>query len=253
MPVLVCSCVLAKYLNAIGIIEKYAKEDICFISDYSPSHSNKIHGGLQEATLYRLLNRPHNIFIFSFYNKQQLHPHDKFGILTLPGSEFFQLPFNVNELEICIKKIEKKKLTIDEAELESFTTKVCRQLLKEKIELLKHQSREGLYFGNNLTTPLRAACVNVVVNKYPSAIESLIKQMNFTENYFSHNEVKEFIDIAGAARLSADAWVNLVCDFADALSMLRNCKVVSEDDCIALMEKIDNVDCTFEKISNQNE
>lgn len=134
----ICPPSLENYLVVTGIKEKQTASDICFISDYSPSHTDKIHGGLQEAALHRLHHPAHYIFILSFFTKQQLRSHDKFDILELPGTSFFQLPFHSFELLQLMEKLEKEDLTIPKTKWDDFRNITCTHLLNKKISELNH-------------------------------------------------------------------------------------------------------------------
>ena len=66
--------------------------DTFFISTYQ-SMQGLVNSGLLDAVKFRLANpSTYPLILLSFFSKETLQKEDEFGILSLPGTEFVQLP-----------------------------------------------------------------------------------------------------------------------------------------------------------------
>jgi hypothetical protein len=203
------------------------------ISVYSPNLENGTHSGLLEAVNYRLSNSTLPIILLSFYNKQDLSKQDRFGILSLTGTEYIQLPFLPIELINKIKHLTESPLNIPKKEWSAFSINVAEILLKEKAITFKHRQQHDLV--NKITYPLRIACNQVL--DFPLKREKKLLIVNdkleSAKSYVQQKEIANLLLYAQIAKESKDGYV---------LKVIRKLEKIDE------LSKINNDDLDIEKI-----
>lgn len=223
--------------------------DMAIVSDFLPllTNSNNIHNGLLEAVKYRITNPAHYILLLSFHSKEELLPHDTWGILSLHGTAFIRLPFLPEQLYTAFNKYIDNKLTIPNAESVKFATNACKALLKDKISLLNHGNK--LDFVNSITGPLRATAVSLT--EYPELLPVMKNQLASIKCYIAKEEITELFLLAKASALLPDTFLQSVSQFAQGLQQLEMYATLEEINIKQLITEIDILNKTSSKIQTQ--
>lgn len=80
------------------------QNDTFFISTYQVRQGS-VNSGLLDAVKFRLAHPTnHTLILLSFFSKETLQKDDEFGILTLSGTEYIQLPSTPDFLRVIIDK-----------------------------------------------------------------------------------------------------------------------------------------------------
>jgi hypothetical protein len=154
-----------------------SSENAVLISDYLPKTSQSIHAGLLEAVKFRLFNPSQTIYYASFFPEEKLIPLDTFGILSLPGTEFIQLPFHKENFFKTLEDTQKAGLILLESDCEKFAIKACKVLLKNNLRVIIH------YLGGKIGA--------IQINIQASNNEKLKKILEDVRSFCEKEEIDE--------------------------------------------------------------
>lgn len=214
------------------------------ISDFLPKASQPIHAGLLKATKYRLIHPSNYIYIASFFPKEKLLTFDTFGILSLTGTEFIQLPFYKDQFFRSLEEKQKTEFNLSKLEWETFAIRACKVLLKEKISVLKHGGK--LDFVNNVSFALRIEAQNCLTN--PQRIIELKKLLLSIKLYNQKEEIAELIELSNVSKDLPDNLLKTVAGFVKGLKQLELLATEQEIDFHLLISDIDILNATSSKI-----
>lgn len=155
------------------------------ISTWLPQENTTSLYGLKVALNVRLQNFSNPIIILTFYKTNTLGNYDKSGITMLPGTYLIQLPCDRNIISNAVSN----SIKIEGNELQAFRKKAFIKEYELLIKYLKHGEQHD--FINNVTGPLRAACI---MTKYqPETIYNVHKQVERINKYFSSSGITDFL------------------------------------------------------------
>lgn len=219
-----------------------------FISSYQ-SQQKDIHSGLNKAVKFRLANPSYNpIIILSFYSLEVLKKIDNFGILSLTGTEFLQLPVQIENLyqtiENCNVKFKNIELSIPEPEWEQFAIPAYKGILKATISKLKHGNDQD--FVNTVTGPLRTSCVSSL--SFPVTLSIITDKLASFRSYLQNEEINEFIMMAEIGGRINDKFLQTTSQFAAQLLQLANFNYYSLENSKELIFIIDKLNKTWSQL-----
>jgi len=233
-------------LLALGRLNEHPYVELisCYIKDHP-------YAGITSAVKFRLLHPSVPIIFFSFHSKDQLHPKDPFGILSLKGIDHVRLPCSRERIIQAAKKYENKSLLFKPKRWQKFSQPACKYLLKQRMDELKHGNKLAL--GNKVLNPLRLACMNA--KSFPdhrsSNISLLQSKLAALKEYTKRPEIAEFCALAKACERTEDDFLQLTSEFANLMQTLANWNGAVEpenlDDLIAM---IDCLNDSFTKLQN---
>jgi len=245
-----CHPAIKEWLDLSKVREKYLKSNIglTFISSFQ-SQQKEVHYGLQEAVKFRLAHPSFNpIIILSFSSLEVLKQADTFGILSLKGTEYLQLPVPIEMLYETIESSNEKykdfELSIPEPEWEQFSIPAYKQLLKSVVSKLKHGNHDAL--GNTALNPLRTACCLSFPNCQPLVKDELEK----LRHYLSQGVTAEFIRLSTLASVCNDAYLQNALAVSKQLTELATCTCNSQAEVKQLITRIDEIWETWSKLEN---
>lgn len=221
---------------------------ITFISSFIPGFT-KINSGLLQAVKFRLANPSfYPIIILSFHAKDELIQSDNFGIFSIYATEYLQLPVSdrtlLGAINICKIKYPKGEFSIPEHEWKPFSTNACKQMLSAILSQLKHGNQ--LDFVNNVTGPLRAACVASL--SFPEMQGQVKKQLQNVQCFIMKEEISELMTLASKGADINDEFLLTVSNFSLQLSKMASFSCNANDEIKQLIFIIDNLNATWTKI-----
>jgi len=214
------------------------------ISDFLPQNPQPIHAGLLEAVKYRLFHPSEFIFIASFFPKEKLIPLDTFGILSLNGTEFIQLPFHIDQFLGTLEDKQKIEFNLSKDEWETFAIRACKALLKKKMSILKHGGKLDLV--NKLTLKIRLEAQNCLF--YGQDINVLRECLKSVKLYREIEEIAELIELSNVSKNFPDDYLQTVAEFVNGLNYLESLANEPEINVFSLISYIDTLNATSTKI-----
>lgn len=220
------------------------QNDSFFISTYQVRQGS-VHSGLLHAVKFRLAHpTTHPLILLSFFSKESLQKDDEFGILSLSGTEYVQLPSSPDLLQAIINKYN-TPLSIPGEEWNRFAFPALKKLIHETVRKLKHGNHDAL--GNAALNPLRAACWLSFPNARPLITDNLEK----LRQYLGVGAVAEFIWLSTLASAVNDAYLQNAWGVSKQLTDLANCTCNTEEEAKHLITRIDNIWETWSKLENE--
>lgn len=222
--------------------------ELIFISSFIPGFTN-INTGLLQAVKFRLANPSfYPVIILSFHGKDELIQSDTFGILSLYATEYLQLPVSDSTLSgvinTCKLKYQNSEFSIPESEWKPFSTNAYKQIISTILSQLKHGNQ--LDFVNNVTGPLRAACVASL--SFPEMQVQVKKQLQNSQGFIIKEEISELMTLASKGADANDEFLLTVSNFSLQLRQVASFSCNSNDEIKQLIFIIDNLNATWSKI-----
>ena len=218
--------------------------DTFFISTYQ-ARQGAVNSGLLDAVKFRLAHpTTHPLILLSFFSKDTLQKDDEFGILSLSGTEYFQLPSSPDLLQAIINKYN-TTLSIPGEEWNRFAVLALKKLIHESVRKLKHGNQDAL--GNAALNPLRAACCL----SFPVARPLITDNLEKLRQYLTVGAVAEFIGLSTLASAVNDAYLQNAWVVSKQLTDLANCICHSQHDAQQLITRIDDIWETWSKLENE--
>ena len=157
------------------------------IAAWSPKNNTSYLSGVGVAVNLRLQNYSNPIIVLTFRKEATIHQRDETGITLLPGTNLIQLPCTRETISKAISS----SVQIEEIELQSFRGKTFVKQYGVLLKQLKHGGHHD--FVNNVTGPLRAACV---IAKYqPETMSNVHQQIGRINNHLSSTGTADFLKI----------------------------------------------------------
>ena len=220
------------------------QNDTFFISTYQ-ARQGSVNSGLLDAVKFRLAHpSTHPLILLSFFSKETLQKEDEFGILSLSGTEYVQLPSSPDLLQAIINKYN-TLLSIPGVEWNRFAVPALKKLIHETVRKLKHGNQDAL--GNAALNPLRAACYFSFPVTRPLITDNLEK----LRQYLTVGAVAEFIGLSTLASAVNDAYLQNAWGVSKQLTDLANFTCHSHDDAQHLITRIDDIWETWSKLENE--
>lgn len=217
------------------------QNDSFFISTYQ-ARPGSVNSGLLDAVKFRLVHpTTHSLILLSFFSKETLQKEDEFGILSLSGTEYIQLPATPDLLEAIINKYH-TPLSIPVEEWNCFAVPALKKLIHESVRKLKHGNQDAL--GNAALNPLRASCCLSFPNCQPLVKDELEK----LRHYLSQGVIAEFIRLSTLASAGNDAYVQKASVVSKQLTDLATCTCNSLAEVKQLITRIDEIWETWSKL-----
>jgi hypothetical protein len=198
--------------------------------------------GLEVAVILRLQNYSNPIIVLTFRKEDSIRQQDKIGITLLPGTNLIQLPCTRETISKAISF----SVQIEDYELQSFREKAFIIKYDVLIKQLKHGGPHD--FVNNVTGPLRAACV---MAKYqPETMYNVNQQIGRIKNYLSLTGIADFLKIFsyftnGKTKLNSLLPIQSIIFFEELETFIKKLK----DSKINLGECINTIDSLNQKFS----
>lgn len=211
------------------------------IASWFPKDNISYLNGLEVAVILRLQNYSNPIIVLTFRKEVTIRRQDETGITVLPGTNLIQLPCTCETISKAISF----SVQIEDYELQSFRKKAFVKQCGVLVKQLKHG---GLHdFVNNVTGPLRAACV---MAKYqPETMLNVSQQIERINNYLSLIGIADFLKIfsyfTNGEMGSGKIMPTQSLDFFEELKSFMNTLNASQiniEDCI---NRIDNLNQKF--------
>lgn len=220
------------------------QNDTFFISTYQV-RQGLVNYGLLDAVKFRLAHpTTHPLILLSFFSKETLQNEDEFGILSLSGTEYVQLPSSPDLIQAIINKYN-TPLSIPREEWARFAVPALKKLIHETVRKLKHGNLDAL--GNAALNPLRAACCLSFPNARPLITDNLDK----LRQYLGVGAVAEFIGLSTLASDVNDAYLQNAWAVSKQLTDLANFTCHSQADTQHLITRIDDIWETWSKLENE--
>jgi len=227
--------------KALARVNGSLQNDTFFISTYQ-SRQGSVNSGLLDAVKSRLAHpTTHPLILLSFFSKETLQKEDKFGILSLTGTEYVQLPSTPKLLQTILNKCQ-LPLSIPGDEWNCFAVPALKKLINESVRKLKHGNHDAL--GNAALNPLRAACFLSFPNARPLITDNLEK----LRQYLGVCVVAEFIRLSTLASAFNNAYLQNAWDVSKQLTNLATCTCNSQADAKQLIASIDEIWETWSKL-----
>jgi predicted XRE-type DNA-binding protein len=155
------------------------------IPSWIPEKKSSILYGLRIATQLRLQNYSNPIILLTFHKSDSIHKQDEIGISKINGTSVVQLPCTQETIQKAIATT----VQIEDSELQLFREKIFKQNYDAIIRQLRHGGQHD--FVNNVTGPLRAACV---MAKYkPESAYNINQQIQRINKYLSSSGILDFL------------------------------------------------------------
>lgn len=220
------------------------QSDTFFISTYQ-ARQGSVNSGLLDAVKFRLAHPyTHPLILLSFFSKETLQHIDKFGILSLSGTEYIQLPCTPDFLRVIINKYP-IPFSIPGEEWVRFAVPALEKLIHETVRKLKHGNHDAL--GNAALNPLRAACCL----SFPVARPLITDNLEKLRQYLAVGAVAEFIGLSTLASAVNDAYLQNAWAVSKQLTDLANCTCHSQHDAQHLISRIDDIWETWSKLETE--
>lgn len=220
------------------------QNDTFFISTYQVRQGS-VNSGLLDAVKFRLAHPTnHPLILLSFFSKETLQQVDEFGILSLSGTEYVQLPSSPDLLKAFINKYN-TPLSIPGEEWNRFAVPALKKLIHETVRKLKHGNQDAL--GNAALNPLRAACCL----SFPVARPLIKDNVEKLRQYLTVGVVAEFIGLSTLASAVNDAYLHNAWEVSKQLSDLANFTCYSQADAQHLITRIDDIWETWSKLETE--
>jgi len=235
-----CHPSIEKWLSQTGV---QCFEGRCFISAYH-AQAGQAHSGILQAVKHRLAN-PNQcpIIFFSFHSQKALTQQDTYGILSLTGTAFVQLPVSKETLLNVINK-HNAAFSIPAAEWERFSLPAYTQLIKETISKLTHGNPNAL--GNGAINPLRLACATYL--SFPDSLPLVTDSLRQLRQYIQVGEMAEFISLAANAPTGNVPFLLTAANFTKQVNELAAAGCQSVEEAQKLIFIIDNLNDTWNKL-----
>ena len=218
--------------------------DNFYISTYQ-ARQGSVNSGLLDAVKFRLAHpSTHPLILLSFFSIETLQKEDEFGILSLSGTEYIQLPSTSDLLQAIINKYN-TPLSIPGEEWNRFAFPALKKLIHETVRKLKHGNHDAL--GNAALNPLRAACCL----SFPVARPLITDNLEKLRQYLTVGPVAEFIRLSTLASAFNYAYLQNAWAVSKQLTDLVNCTCHSQDDAQHLITRIDDIWETWSKLENE--
>lgn len=220
------------------------QNDTFFISTYD-ARQGSVNSGLLDAVKFRLAHPTnHPLILLSFFSKETLQKDDEFGILSLTGTEYIQLPSTPDLLQAIFNKYN-TLLSIPVEEWNRFAVPALKKLIHETVRKLKHGNQDAL--GNAALNPLRAACCL----SFPLARPLITDNLDKLRQYLAVGAVAEFIWLSTLASAVNDAYLHNAWEVSKQLTDLAKCTCHSQYDAKHLITRIDDIWETWSKLENE--
>ncbi len=201
--------------------------------------------GFKTAQSIRLKNYSNPILIFTFHKPDNSYKQDEIGISKTQGTYSIQLPCMREKITEDISTA----VQIENNELQLLRGKIFAKNFDVILRRLKHGGPND--FVNNVTGPLRAACV--IAKLKPGNIYVVNRQIIKIKNYFISSGLSDFIEVDSFVSFAKVEDKTLVAsiDFFNELklfaSLINNGKIIL-DDCINAIDSLNQKISFFKDI-----
>ncbi len=159
-----------------------------------PQNQFSYSNGFKAALSIRFKNYSNPLLILTFYNSGNLYKKDEIGISNANGTYVIQLPCNREKVFRTIETAEQ----IENSNLQLLREKIFVHQLDTILHQLKHGGPND--FVNNVTGPLRAACV--IAKLKPGNFFIVNRQIIKIKNYFVSSGLSNFIETDSFAQFA---------------------------------------------------
>ncbi|MHB8336981.1 MAG: hypothetical protein ACYDEE_06170 [Ignavibacteriaceae bacterium] len=200
-----------------------------------PQNKFPYSNGLKAAIRLRFQSYSNPILILTFHQSDNFYKQDEIGISKIQGAYTIQLPCTQGKITGAISAAGR----IENSELQLLREKIFVQNYNTLLCQLKHGGTND--FVNNVTGPLRAACV---IAKLKSGNVYVVNtQIKKIKNYFISSGLLDFIEVdsfASFAKAEDKALIASI-DFFNELklfaSLINDGKIIL-DDCIKSIDSL---------------
>lgn len=241
-----CHPSIEKWLIWAGILRP---EHACFFSSFLPG-SGQAHSGLLQAVKYRLTdNENKHIILFSFYSKEALRKEDKYGILSLEGTNLVRLPATKKELDSVFDKC-KTPLSIQDDEWKRFSIPAYTAFIKELIGRLKHGNPNAL--GTTALNPLRLSCVCYLQQPDKGLDKFVRKELSNLQHYLQQGAAAEFISMTIHATAGNGTFLQQAKNFASDITKLAGVEFQNAADAKSIIFIVDGLNQKWDTLTKDD-
>ena len=205
-----------------------------------PQNQYTYSNGFKTVQSIRFKNYSNPILILTFYKSYNFYKQDEIGISKIQGTYTIQLPCTREKITEAISAA----VQIENNEIQPLREKIFAKNFDVILRQLKHGGPND--FVNNVTGPLRAACV--IAKLKPGNIYVVNRQIIKIKNYFISSGLSDFIAVDSFASFAKEGDKTLIAsmDFFNELKLLAS---LINDDKIILDDCINSIDSLNQKIS----